>query len=169
MVGQICQPIVFPHSWLPTIGVIHLGQASHTQCQHYYTLDTPLPLGALRMNIFHPWMIQVGYVFPPPALVPLVLSKFLAEHVKGQLRLLILVAPCWMEAPRLPTVLKMLADTLQCCPIIKDLIMDVSVGHILKGLPYLQLTLWVLRDVCCTDRCSLAQSVSQWWGQLDHL
>ena len=27
-------------------------------------------------------------------LVPLVLSKFLAGHVKGQLRLLILVAPC---------------------------------------------------------------------------
>ena len=37
--------------------------------------------------------------FIPPALVPLVLSKFLAEHVKGQLRPLILVAPCWMEAP----------------------------------------------------------------------
>ena len=30
--------------------------------------------------------------------------------------------------------------------------MDVSVGHMLKGLPYLPLTLWLLRDVCCTDR-----------------
>ena len=37
-------------------------------------------------------------MFPPPALVPLVLSKFLAEHVKGQLRQLILVALCWIEA-----------------------------------------------------------------------
>ena len=36
---------------------------------------------------------------PPLALVPLVLSKFLAEHVKGQCRHLILMAPCWMEAP----------------------------------------------------------------------
>ena len=54
-----------------------------------------------------------------PALVPLVLSKFLTEHVKGQLRLLILVAPCWMETPWLPLILNMLADVPQCCPIIK--------------------------------------------------
>ena len=67
-----------------------------------------------------------------PALVPLVLSKFLAECFKGQLRLLILVAPCWMEAPWLPTVLNMLADVPRCCPMIRDLIMDVLVGHVLK-------------------------------------
>ena len=47
-----------------------------------------LPLGALGLNAFnHPWTFWVRYVFPPPALVPLVLSKFLVEHVKGQLRL----------------------------------------------------------------------------------
>ena len=74
-----------------------------TLCQHYYTLESLLPLMALGLNAFsHPWMFQVSYVFPPPALVPLVLSKFLAEHVKGQLRQLSLVAPCWMEAPWLP-------------------------------------------------------------------
>ena len=33
------------------------------------------------------WLFQVSYMFPPVVLVPLVLSKFLAEHVKGQLRL----------------------------------------------------------------------------------
>ena len=38
------------------------------------------------------------------------------------------------RAPWLPTVLNMLADIPQQCPIIKDLIMDVSVGHVLKGL-----------------------------------
>ena len=48
----------------------------------------------------------VSYVFPPPALVPLLLSKFLAEHVNDQLRNLILVAPCWTEDPWLPTVFK---------------------------------------------------------------
>ena len=90
------------------------------------------------MNAFsHPWTFQVGYVFPPPALVPLVLSKFLAEHVNSQLRWLILMAPCWMEAPWLPTVLNMLADVPWQCPIIKDLIMDVFVGQALKGLQYL--------------------------------
>ena len=53
--------------------------------------------------------------FPPPALVPLVLSKFLTEHVKGQLRHLILVAPCWMEAPWLPTGLNMLCKGVIFC------------------------------------------------------
>ena len=47
------------------------------------------------------------------------------------------------------------------CPVIKDLIMDVSVGHVLKGLPYLHVTLWLLRDICCADRNPLPQSVRQ--------
>ena len=106
-----------------------------TQCQHYFTLETPLPLGALQLNAFtHPWTFQVSYVFPHLALVPLVLSKFLAEHVNGQLRHLILVVPCWMEAPWLPTVVNMLADVPWQCPIIKDCIMDVVVGQALRGL-----------------------------------
>ena len=50
--------------------------------------------GVLRVECLQPSMaIQVGYMFPPPALVPLVLSMFLAEHVKGQLRQMILVVP----------------------------------------------------------------------------
>ena len=102
----------------------------------------PLLLGGFGVEYLQPSLgIQVSYVFPPPALVPLVLSKFLAEHVKGQLRHLILVSPCWMEAPWLPTVLNMLADLQQHSPIIKDLVMDVSIGHVFKGLPYLHLTL----------------------------
>ena len=86
-------------------------------------------------------------MFPPPALVPLVLSKFLAEHVKSQLRHLVLVAPCWMEAPLLPTFLIMLADVPPPCSMIKDLTMDVLVGNVLKGLVYLHLTLG------CSEMC----------------
>ena len=104
-------------------------------------------------------------MFPPPALIPLVLSKFLAEHVNSQLRHLILVAPCWMEAPWLPTILNMLADVPQQCPIIKDLVMDVSEGQALKGLQYLHLALWQLSDMCYANRGSLPQSVRQWQGQ----
>ena len=80
---------------------VNLLVSSHsTQCQHYFTLETPLPLEALGLNAFsHPWTFWVSYVFPPPALVPLVLSRFLAEHVNGQIRHWILVVPCWMEAP----------------------------------------------------------------------
>ena len=157
------------HLWgLPEVDL--LASSCSTQCQHYFTLETPLPLGAWGLNAFsHPWTFKVSYVFPPPVLVPLVLSKFLAEHVKGQLRLLILVVPCGMEAPWLPTVLNMLADVPWWCPIIKDLVMDVSVGQVLKGLQYLHLTLWLLSDVCYADRGSLPWSVRWWWGQLECL
>ena len=57
-----------------------------------------------------------------------------------------------MEAPWLPTVLNMFADIPQQHFIIKDLVMDVSVGHVFKVLPYLHLTLWLLRDVCYVGR-----------------
>ena len=119
----------------------------------------------MGLNAFsHPWTFQVSYAFLPPALVPVFLSKFLAEHVYGQLRHLILVTPCWMEAPWLPTVLNMLADVPWQCPIIKDLIMDVSVGQVLRGLQYLHLTLWQLSDMCSADRGPLPWSVRQWQG-----
>ena len=149
------------HLWgLPEVDLLPSSHVS--QYQHYNTLESPLPLGALGLNAFnHPWMFQVSYVFPSPALVPLVLSKFLEEHVKGQLRYLILVAPCWMEAPWLPTVVNMLENIPWQCPIIKDLIMDVSVGQAHKCLSYLHLTLWLLSDVCYTDKGSLPQSVRQ--------
>ena len=88
---------------------------------------------------------------------------------KGQFRHLILVASYWMEAPWLPTVLNMLADVPQQCPIIKDLTVDVSVGQVLKGRPYLHLNLWLLSDVCYTDKGSLPQSVRNWQGQLECL
>ena len=56
-----------------------------------------------------------------------------------------------MEASWLPAVLNMLADVPQHSTIIKHFILDVFVSHVLKDLPYLHLTLWLLRDVCCTD------------------
>ena len=72
-----------------------LFASSHTyQYKHYYTLENPLPLGTLGWNAFkHPWTYQVSYIFPAPALVPIVKSMFLKEHVTGYLRFLLLVAP----------------------------------------------------------------------------
>ena len=81
--------------------------------------------------------------------------------LKVNYRHLILVAPCWMEAPWLPTVLILLADIPQWCPIIKDLIADVLVGQVLKDLPHVHLTLWLLSDECYADRGSLPQFVRQ--------
>ena len=44
------------HLWgLPEVDL--LASSHSTQCQHYYTLESPLPLGALGLNGFnHPWM-----------------------------------------------------------------------------------------------------------------
>ena len=126
-------------------------------------LENPLPFVALGMNDFnHPWTYQVSYVYLPAAWVPPVLSKFLAEHFTGQFRLLILPVPCWIEAPWFSRVLHMLENIPYRCPIRKDLIMDVSVSSVLKGLPSLHLSLWLFRDVSCTDKGFLPKSVSQW-------
>ena len=74
--------------------------------------------GSLWVDGFQPLKdIQVSHLFPPPEL-PLVLFRFLAEYVTGQLRLLILIVPCWMEATWLPTVLNMLVDIPHYCPIV---------------------------------------------------
>ena len=51
----------------------------------------------------------------------------------------------------------------------KNIIKDVSVNWILKGLPLQHLTLWLLRDACCKDIVSLPQSVRQWPEQLQCL
>ena len=80
---------------------------------------------SLGIEHFQPSCTFRWVMFSPPALVPLDLSILLAEHVKGQFRLLILVAPCWMEASWLPTVLNKLVDIPHYCPIIKKLDVDV--------------------------------------------
>ena len=61
----------------------------------------------------------------------------------------------WMEPSWLPSVLNMLEDLHYHCPIVKNCIMDVLVDLVLKGLPLLHVTLWLLREVCCTDKGSL--------------
>ena len=105
-----------------------LANSCTSQCHHYYTLENPLHLGALELNSFnHDWTYQISYTFPN-ALGLLVLTKFLADHVTGHFRLLSIVAPWWMDAPCLPTILTMLEDIPDWCPFIKDLIKDVLVG-----------------------------------------
>ena len=57
-----------------------------------------------------------------------------------------------MEAPWLPTVLNILDAIPHLCPIAKNLISDVSVDQVLKGLPSLHLTILLIRDECFTDK-----------------
>ena len=97
------------HLWgLPEVDLLASPYHSMPALSH---LGISITSGGLGIEFFnHPWMFQVSYVLLPPGLLPLVLSTFLVEHVKDQLRCLILVASCWMEAPWFPTVLNMLAD-----------------------------------------------------------
>ena len=139
-----------------TLGSTHvpINVSNITPCKN------PLPLGAFGLITFnHPCTYEMHLVYPPSALIPIVLFKFLAEHVTDQFRFLILVAPCWMEAPLLPTVLGMLEDIPPECPIIRNLIIDILIERVLKGLQLLHLTLLLLREVCCTDKSSLPESV----------
>ena len=50
------------HLWgLPEVDL--LASSHSTQCQHYYTLESPLPQGALELNAFnHLWTFQISYV-----------------------------------------------------------------------------------------------------------
>ena len=56
----------------------------------------------------------------------------------------------------------MLADVPQQDPIVKDLVVDVLVGQVLKGLHYLHLTLWLLGNICYADgfSSSVCQAVA---------
>ena len=104
------------------------------QCQLYYILKKTITPRSLELNAFnHLWKFHESYVYPLSALISLVLSKFLAEHVTNQFRLLILVASYWMEAPWFTTVLNILEDVLHWCPIVKDHVIDILVGQVLKG------------------------------------
>ena len=69
----------------------------------------------------------MSYIIPPSALVPPVLSRFLAAHVTGQFRLTILVACYQMEASYFPIMLNTLTDIPYQLPIIKDPVKDVLV------------------------------------------
>ena len=80
------------------------------------------------------------------------------KHFTGQFRLLILVVACCVEAPWLSTVLNMLEDIIHQCHVIKC--------SVLKGLPSLNWTLWLLRDVCCRDKGYFLQSIGGLVGVL---
>ena len=129
--------------WYPHIAInvhtLHLGK-SHT-------------LGNLGVGCFQPSLDLLGELHVSSSCIsPTSSVHILAEHITSHLRFLILLAPCWMEASWLPTVLNMLVDVPYWCPIIPDLMVAVSVGWVLKGLQLLHLTLWLLRDMCCADK-----------------
>ena len=73
-----------------------------------------------------------------------------------------------MEAFWLSIVLDILETFLLKCIMEKELIRDVVVGLVLKGLLSLHLT-FGCANMCYTDMVSFPQSVTQWQGQLKHV
>ena len=126
-----------------------------------------ITLRALGLNAFnHPLKFQLSYVFPPPALILLAVSKFLVEHVTSKFRLTILVVPCWREAPWLLTVFNMFEDVPHQCPIIKGshyrcFCRSGAQGPVIAAFNPL--------DMCCTDKVSLPESFRWQQGKLKHL
>ena len=60
-----------------------------------------------------PWSFPVMYAFPPPNLVPAIISKFqrLEESVKPNVpRKLCLIAPCWQMSQSLPLFLDLVTE-----------------------------------------------------------
>ena len=92
--------------------ILHLGKSTTSGILGVESLQPPLDLssGFICFLLLH-W-------FPS-------FAKFLAGHVTGQFRFLILVTLGWMEASWLPTVFNMLTDISHQCHIAEHLVVDV--------------------------------------------
>ena len=106
----------------------------------------------------------MSWVFLPPALVFLVLSKFPVDQVTGQPLSSHICCILLDGGFLLPTVLKMLQDIPCHLSTMNGLIKDVSVDQVLKGLPSF--------NPLATQRCVIQKGVfiswfvRQWQGEL---
>ena len=66
-----------------------------------------------------------------------------------------------MEAPWLPTILGISEDVLHQCVMIYDLVRDVFIDQVLKGLPSQHLPFWLYKDMLHQIFISLPQSCRQ--------
>ena len=108
------------------------------QCQHYYTLQNPLPLGGLWVEYFQPSLGISGKLslsFP-------CISSYTSVQVYGGICHSLIhtfdSSGTMLDGSFLASHnFNMLEDIPQCCSFVKDLIVDVSVGQVLKDLQYL--------------------------------
>ena len=107
------------------------------QLEMYMTLDQgdnqALAVDALAQE----WDFRLVYAFPPPSLVPTVLSRLAESQCK-----MLLIAPCWCDTYWLPIILSHLYAPPRRLRWRKDLVIAVQSGQPLKQLHSLRLTLW---------------------------
>ena len=88
---QLEQLFTFEVNWGGFVGIL----TYHSMSALLHSANTLSP-GALELNAYnHLCKFQVNYVFHLLAQVPLALSMFLAEQLRSQSRLLIIVTLCW--------------------------------------------------------------------------
>ena len=145
---------------------VDLLELSHTNhCQHYYTLESPLPLGALVINAFnHPWAYHACHV-SPSALVPS-FSSFSPGSTPVPSRTCQQSVQTYYPFGTLLDRGSLASQSSQYLGICSSWVSHNKGAHqlclgqqVIKSLQLLHLTLWLLRDVCYTNKGSLPQSV----------
>ena len=83
------------------------------------------------------WEFQILSAFPPPTLVPTVVNE-----LRGPSARMLLIAPSWNDAPWLPVLLELLADTPRRLHSQPELLINISTGYPVKNLANLRLVVW---------------------------
>ena len=115
-------------------------------------------LSRLACRILQPWTFPLLYAFPPPTLVPTVVNK-----LRGSTSRMLLIAPCWSDAPWLPTLLELTHDAPRRLRPSQDLLINVSTGFPVSNLQSLRptCTVWAL---CGRPQAAPSnQRLSQFW------
>ena len=86
-----------------------------------------------------PWTFPLLYAFPPPTLVPTVVNKLRGLPCK-----MLLIAPCWSDAPWLPMLLEMLCDLPRRIRPTPTLLTNTATGYPVSNSENLHLTVWPL-------------------------
>ena len=147
-----------------------LASSHFTQFQHYFTLETPLPVGGLGVECLQPSLeisgkLRVSSSGSGPSCSVQVSSRTCQQSTQtftsggSMLDGGSLASHSSQHAGRCALAVPFSQESRRGC--------FGRPGA--QGLRYLHLTLWLLSNVCYADRGSLPWSVRQWQGQLNCL
>ena len=113
---------------------------------------------ALAMDaLSQTWDFDLVYAFPPPTLVPTVANK-----LRGSKTRMLLVAPCWCDAPWMPVLTELLFDTPRRIPVSPRLLINTSTNYPVGNVEALRLTVW---PICGQPQASTSHLLpSRFWG-----
>ena len=119
-----------------------------TRCQHYYTLEIPLPLGDFGFECLQPSLDVSHKLCASSSCISSSSSVQVSGRTCQQSYQMVDSGGAMLHGGFLASYSSQHVGRLSSAlSLRKDLVMDVLVGHMLKGLPYLHLTLWLLRDM----------------------